>query len=577
MTATASPTPPEKRRLDLSQAPEDYPGEPVAVSQVLLPNCEHPLTVPPGRRLGQARVERCDDCVERDGLRVVPLNYELLRWNVAGTDARYPVVAVGSNANADVLRGKMDRAGIEPIIPLIRARLDNLTVSHSAHVGGPGFVPAAPVRDPGHFCEIVVGFLDRDQLTHMDGTEPNYVRRWLPGADYPLRLDGGEGLDGFHIYDSKWGLLADGPSAFPLSTQREVSQWLAARGVAPWTDHDATSAAKALAADKVLRDSLRVHFLDGNLARPSELDGPVFRDVGYGTTASAWAEHPATSATSLRATTTPDLDRRGEHCVLLNPSDARHRNLRDHAEIRCALRPTEPGLIARVVVDEEHPPDSVGVDQIIRNGLGLERGEHVELHSAGVPRNPLADVLLARPHYVACRIQAADLSIVEQGAALLSPLTMSLLGVQPGARIVVEGVPATPGGAVPVVRIKAHEAPQEIVDRRVEFSGGGREARFPASRDALGVFPDLPWVFLDAATRTKLGLGSHRLRPIRVRAARGDQALAEIRELMLLFVLAAVGVASVITSTRWLLAFLGVLGVLAGLVARARLRRRLGG
>ena len=577
MTATASPTPPETPRLDLSRTPLAYPGEPVAWSLLLLPTCEHLLTIQPGRRLGQARVERCDGCAERDGLRIVPLNYELLRWNVASIDARYPVVAVGSNANGDVLRGKMDRAGVDPIIPLVRARVDNLTVSHSAHVGAPGFVPAAPVRDRGQSCDVVVGFLDRDQLRHMDHTEPNYVRRWLRGSDYQLLLDGGESLEGFHIYDSRWGLLADDRRALPLSTQQDVSQWLAARGLAPWTDHDAAAAAEALSADEALRHALRDDFVARKLARPSELDGPESSDVGCGHTASAWPEHPATSTTSLRATTTPDLDRRGEQCVHLNPTDARHRNLRGHAEIRCALRPTEPGLIARVVVDDARPPGSVGVDQIIRNGLGLERGEHVELLAAEVPGNPLADVLLARPLYVACRIQAADLAIVEQGAALLSPLTMSLLGVQPGARIVVEGVPPKPGGVVPVVRIKAHEAPQEIVDRRVEFSGGGREARFPASRDALGVFPDLPWIFLDAATRTKLGLGSHGLRPIRVRAARGDQPLAEIRELMLLFVLAAVGVASVITSTGWLLAFLAALGVVAGLVTRARLRRRLGG
>ena len=563
-------------RLDLNRTPLAYPGAPVDSSLLLLPDCTHRLTFRPGRRLGQARVERCDICAERDGLRIVPLNYELLRWNVANIDSRFAVVAVGSNANADVLRGKMTRAGVEPIIPLVKARLDNVAVSHSAHVGRPGFMPAAPVAEDGGGCEIVVGFLDRDQLKHMDDTEPNYVRRWLGGSTYPLVLDGGEGLGGFHIYDSKWGLLADDGRALPLDSQQEVSAWLADRGLAPWSEHDASEAATILAGDVDLRDKLRQAFVDRQLALPAGLDGPVFTDDLYGTTVSTWADHPVSTATSLRASVTPDLQRHGQQCLLLNPKDARDRHIEEHAEVRCALRPDEPGLIARVVLADSQPSGVAGVDQIIRNGLGLERGEHVEVSPVTVPSNPVADVLLANPHYVVCRVQTADLAIVEQEVALLAPLTMSLLGIQPGARVVLEGVPSEPGGVVPIIRIKAHEAPQEIIDRRLEFSGGGHEARFPSSRDALAVFPDLPWIFLDAATRTKLGLGSHRLRAIRVRAARGDQTLIEIRELMLLFILAAVGVASVIPSAGWLLTFLGGLGLVTGFVARARLRRRLG-
>ena len=562
--------------LDLSRTPLNYPGDPVASSLLLLPECTHRLTFRPGRRLGQARVERCDTCAERDGARVVPLNYELLRWNVANIDSRFAVVAVGSNANSDVLRGKMTRAGVEPIIPLVKARLDNVTVSHSAHVGRPGFIPAAPVGEDGEGCDIVVGFLDRDQLKHMDDTEPNYVRRWLSGDRYPLLLDGGEGLGGFHIYDSKWGLLADGGHALPLDSQVEVSAWLADRGLAPWSEYEPDQAASILASDVHLRDKLRDLFVERQLVLRPGLEGPVFTSEAYGTTVSAWAGHPATSSSSLRASTTPDLERHGEQCILLNPDDAKARGLADHAEVRCALRPEDPGLIARLVLDEHHPSAVAGIDQIVRNALGLERGEHVELRPVVVPSNTAAAVLLAHPHYVVCRVQTADLAIVEQEVALLSPLTMSLLGVQPGARVVIEGVPATPGGTVPVVRIKAHEAPQEIIDRRIEFSGGGHEARFPSSRDALAVFPDLPWIFLDAATRTKLGLGSHRLRAVRVRAARGDQTLAEIRELMLLFILAAVGVATVIPSPALLLAFLGLLAVGTALLARARLRRRLG-
>lgn len=554
-----------------------YPGPPVASSRLLLPDCEHLVLLRAGRRLGQARVERCDDCAARDGLRVVPLNYELLVWNVANIDSRYAVVAVGSNASTDILRGKMERAGVEPIIPLITARLSNVVVAHSAHVGRPGFIPAAPVAAPGDGCDVVVGLLDRDQLRHMDATEPNYVRRFLPGDVYPLVLDGGESLSGSHIYDSKWGLLAEHGAPLPLSPQTTVSSWLAERGFGPWRDHDPAEAAAVLFADPALREKQRDLIAERQLVVPADLTGQEFVDVPYAATVSVWADAPATSASSLRCTATPDdLVRQGQQCVRVHPDDAHRLGLRHHTRVSCALRAEDPGLIARVIVHDEQEQGTAGVDQILRNALGLERGEFVDLVPATVHGNSVADVLIARPHYVACRVQAADLAIVEQEVALLSPLTMSLLGIRPGSHVVLEGVPATPGGSVPIVKVKAHEAPQEIIDRRTQFSGGGHESRFPSSRDALGVFPDLPWVFLDAATRVQLGLGTHRLCAVRIRAARADQALTELRELMLLFILAAVGVATVNPSPAFVFAFLSLLVLGTALLARARLRRRLG-
>jgi hypothetical protein len=564
-------------RVDLTRSPLKYPGAPVESTSLLLPECVHRLVPRPGRRLGQARVERCDDCAARDGLRVVPLNYELLRWNAAGVDARYAVAAVGSNASTDVLRTKMERAGVEPIIPLIRARLANVVVACSAHVAGPGFIPAAPVRSTGDGCDVVVGLLDRDQLRHLDTTEPNYVRRFLSSGEYHLDLDGGERLTGFHIYDSEWGLLADGGRPLRLTRQATAAAWLADRGLAPWVDHDPAGAAAVLAGDRALRDALRGAFAERGLVVPAGLTGEEFTDTRYASTISAWPRQPATSMTGLRCTSTSDdLRRDGQQCVQVHPDDARRLGLDGHAQVTRAIRPDEPGFIARVVVDGGQTPGTVGADQIIRNGLGLERGEYVGLTPARVPATPVADLVIARPHYVACRVQAADLAIVEREAALLSPLTMSLLGIQPGSRVVLEGVPARPGGQVPVVRVKAHEAPQEIVDRRMQVSGGGHEARFPSSRDALAVFPDLPWIFLDAATRTRLGLGGHRLRVVRVRAARADQSLTELRDLMLLFILAAVGVATVIPSAKLVFAFLVVLVLGTAVLARARLRSRLG-
>jgi hypothetical protein len=173
-----------------------------------------------------------------------------------------------------------------------------------------------------------------------------------------------------------------------------------------------------------------------------------------------------------------------------------------------------------------------------------------------------------------CRVQSADLASVEQNVALMSPMALRLLGVPGGARVVVEGC-TNPANVLQVVRLTALEASEETLERRRDLSGGGFTARFPSSRDALAVFPDLPWIFLDYAERTALGLGRSKLAVVRVRASRRDQMIAEVRELLLLFVLAAVGLAALIKSPVLVGGLLSVLVVLGLLLARARLRRRL--
>lgn len=150
-------------------------------------------------------------------------------------------------------------------------------------------------------------------------------------------------------------------------------------------------------------------------------------------------------------------------------------------------------------------------------GVGL--GEPVAIRAASVRRKAFADPVLGRPNYVTMRVTLADPSTAERDVALMSALTLELLGVDSGDYVVLEGA-AGPDGVVPTVTLKAFTAPDEVVAERLRVTGGVWGARFPGVRETLGVHPDIPLVFLDSAMRSRLGLGGKVLPTVRVRPAR---------------------------------------------------------
>ena len=103
---------------------------------------------------------------------------------------------------------------------------------------------------------------------------------------------------------------------------------------------------------------------------------------------------------------------------------------------------------------------------------------------------------------------------------------------------------------------------------------GGFGALYPSSRDALGVYPDLPWIFLDKTTRALLGLGSQKLAIVRVRSSRVFQLRQELREIMLILVIAFLGLVDIVTSpsARSVMIVSMVLIIASAVVLRMRSR-----
>ena len=94
--------------------------------------------------------------------------------------------------------------------------------------------------------------------------------------------------------------------------------------------------------------------------------------------------------------------------------------------------------------------------------------------------------------------------------------------------------------------------------------------------DALGVYPDLPGIFIDRALRSQLALDQPQLAVVRVRASRKDQVTKETREMLLVVVLAFIGLLQVVDLGWTWVAFLVlaasiVLGII-GMRLRSRLR-----
>jgi hypothetical protein len=155
-----------------------------------------------------------------------PLDVVLTDESLAPIAERQPVLAIGSNASTAQLWRKFTNAGLRPIVPLTAVTVPGIMAGVSAHVSRPGYLPATPVADPGAVADLFITWLDDEQLSAMDLTEPNYDRIRV-GPQYPVTLVGGPAVDGCWLYVSKHGHLTgrDG-CPVPLASQENLIMWL---------------------------------------------------------------------------------------------------------------------------------------------------------------------------------------------------------------------------------------------------------------------------------------------------------------------------------------------------------------
>jgi hypothetical protein len=199
---------------DPMTAPLSYPGALPSENGVLIGGRYLPLSHAP-RRVGGWLVEIEGMSIELDVL--------LEKQGRPVTGDRFPVLSVGSNAAPGQLRGKFERRGVRPLVPLVNAKVLGIGVGVSAHVSKAGYIPGTGVLTPDEATDLFVAWLDADELRVLDTSEPNYCRVLLDGSLYPVVLPSGERLAACSLYVSKWGCLAGrGGRPRPLVSQREL-------------------------------------------------------------------------------------------------------------------------------------------------------------------------------------------------------------------------------------------------------------------------------------------------------------------------------------------------------------------
>jgi hypothetical protein len=276
---------------------------------------------------------------------------------------------------------------------------------------------------------------------------------------------------------------------------------------------------------------------------------------------------------------TGTFDGFGQAVIRLGRTDARRLDMarKDRNPRHVIVRPVtryrgDVEVLARLLVRDGGADEGAELDQVVREAIGVEIGEEVLLSPAVVRRRRWSDPAIGRPNHVTCRVQDADLSTLEREVCLLDPLTLELLGVSSGDEVVIDGLN---GGGSPVVssiRVRAFATSAAVQQRREALHGGDFGARFPSARDALGVHPDLPWIFLVGTTQQRLRLRAAALATVRVRSSRSYQLRKEVREIALLLGIAFIGLLQLIDDRR--LQSAAVLALLASVAVSIVVRMR---
>lgn len=609
--------PQESHGWSADQAPRavplSYPGRWPEQSVLLTRHGMNPLHLQPGRRLGQARVELGEADIPDEGpaINELPLNYVLARLNAPRTVIRAPVLATGSNAAPSQLRHKFSSGrGASLTIPMVFASVEGLAPGVAAEVSSVGYIPSTPVVGPDYRSDLFVLWLDAHQLATLDTTEPGYRRLLLPAGDpteggVRITLPSGEVLGACYCYvsDAGW-LVADDGEPLLLGDQRELITRLLGssrrlRNIMGTTADSWIEQVKQ--PGKV--EAVGQAFLDAGWIRQDpwldelaiEQDAPY----GGGTTLvdSGAALEPTTRKYDhiLPATppqpgtwwvmsSGPSVKRRAQAIVQVAPAIYEELGRPRHVAVQPGYAIGRADMarldaVARVRVDPspDTPADRVWLDYVIRDAIGVELGETVRLTPVEVRRRHWPDRIIGPPLYVTARVQAADLVTVEREVCLLSGLTLELLGVRSGDEVVLEGR-AGDDGVVGQVRLKAFDTTDAVQLTREREQGGDFNVRYPSARDALGIHPDIPWIFLDKTTRALLGLGGQQLATVRVRASRSFQLRQEVREMLLVLVIALLGLVGLITQPAIQLgiiaAMMGVIGAAIVVRMRGRLSHR---
>ncbi|MGF1648710.1 MAG: hypothetical protein ACFCVF_17580 [Kineosporiaceae bacterium] len=141
----------------------------------------------------------------------------LSRTDAAPVARRHPVLAIGSNASPAQLHDKFGDEAHSAVVPLTTVTVVGVDVSYSAHTSKAGYIPYAPIACPDRRRQMVMTWLDDDQLAVIDASERNYQPVELRGDVVKATLGSTLDVEHWTLYRSRWGVLRDGPNSSPVS------------------------------------------------------------------------------------------------------------------------------------------------------------------------------------------------------------------------------------------------------------------------------------------------------------------------------------------------------------------------
>jgi hypothetical protein len=270
-----------------SLLPDRYPGRLVQADSLMVGPWLYPMAARRDATIGEWLVRADGGPI---GLTTgdVPLADALVRAGAAPVSGRYPVLAVGSNAAPGQLVHKFGARAVSTVIPLTVASVQGIGVGHSAHVSMAGYVPYTPVRDALNSRRLVVLWLDEDQLSLVNESEPNYLPATVSGGQYAAVLTSGEALSSYSLYRSRWGAFRPtaATTAIEGTTQAELYALLGALRwfvrLVPEARRGVHAAIAALRQDEARRVQVRTQKAVNGHVTEDGLPALGFRPVTYG-------------------------------------------------------------------------------------------------------------------------------------------------------------------------------------------------------------------------------------------------------------------------------------------------------
>ncbi len=514
-----------------------------------------------GRRVGQSHLIWSGDkpdgaCRSRESL-----NNRLVRIGATSLEYRYPVITYGSNASPSQLEGKYFRQGISSVIPVIQGRLLGVDIVYSPHFTSYGSIPATVITCPGAEIEIHVTFINEMQLQILDQSEPNYNRVRMDSREFPLQLKTGEILSEYYIYISKKGYLKFDNQLYRLSAIKALNSKfhpatqidILTKLIDYWNRENqekkfdnVDTFVNLLKSEAVWKDRLnrwlsqRFRHSDQALTFDTDFSPKVYRQIKP-----IWPKKGKDEFIIE-----PNYQRSpGEFAIAINQKVAKSRGLGRHVRIEHTLHNHSFSVIAeRLLKSQVDDPEIILMDQTLRNSLGVDIGDTVKIQKIKTSRSLrqlLLDSLIPR-NYLMMRVQKADKLMIEKPNCTMTGIAMEILGIENGDIVIFESsIYDKKSGNYKIVDLplRAYQVPESMKQLRESTqSGMFLKTRFPDCSEVFGVFPDLPWVFIDADARIELGI--QMCSPVKVSISRRYQLIKEFRSFSLLIILSILGATS---------------------------------